>query len=55
MAEKDLKNLAKEELIELVEKQEKELADARMWRDIYKKQIASAERKLQTIENIIEL
>lgn len=55
MAEKDLKSLTKEELIELVEKQEKELADAQMWRNIYKKMYEEANLKLKTIENILKL
>ena len=51
----DLKNLTKEELIELVEKQEKELADARSERDLHKRMYERAYTKLRTIENIIEL
>ena len=51
----DLKNLTKEELIELVEKQEKELADARNERDLHKRMYERAYTKLRTIENIIEL
>lgn len=48
-------NLTKEDLIEMYNKKCAELKEAEMWRGIYKKQLATAERKLQTIENILGL
>ena len=55
MAEKDLKDLTNEELIEKIEKLESELEGARNERDIHKRMYERAYKKLKTIENIIEL
>ena len=55
MAEKDLKNLTKEELIEKIEKLESELKDARSERDIHKRMYDMLCIKVRTIQNIIEL
>ncbi len=55
MAEKDLNNLTKEELIELVEKQEKELKNARSVKDYYADENAKLKAKLEIIANMLKL
>lgn len=55
MAEKELKELTKEELIEKIEKLEVELKDARNERDIHKRMYERAYKKLNTIKTVIEL
>lgn len=55
MAEKDLKNLTKEELIELVEKQESELKNARCLKDYYADENAKLKAKLEIIANTLKL
>ena len=55
MAEVDLKNLTKEELIEKIEKLESELKDARNERDLHKGMHDRLYTKVRTIQNIIEL
>ena len=55
MAEKDLKGLTKEELIEKIEKLESELKNARNEREIHKRMYERAYTKLRTIENILAL
>jgi hypothetical protein len=55
MAEKDLKNLTKEELIELVEKQEDELKNSRYVKDYYADENAKLKAKLEIIANTLKL
>lgn len=55
MAEKDLKNLTNEELIEKCVILQAELRQARSDRDISKKMYDRLYTKLKTIENILEL
>lgn len=55
MAEKDLKNLTKEELIELVEKQETLLRSERDSSSHWYNRVKRLESKLETLKNIIEL
>ena len=55
MAEVDLKNLTKEELIEKIEKLESELKDARNERDLHERMHNRLYTKVRTIQNIIEL
>ena len=55
MAEKDLKDLTKEELIEKIEKLESELKNAQHECDLHKRMYERAYTKLRTIENILAL
>lgn len=52
---KEVKDLTKEELIEKIEKLERELKDAQHERDINKRLYERAYTKLRTIQNVIEL
>ena len=55
MAEKDLNNLSKEELIEKIQKLESELKDAQHERDLHKRMYERLYKKLNTIKTVIEL
>ena len=55
MAEKDLKDLTQEELIEKCVVLQGELKDARNERDIHKRMYERAYKKLNTIKTVIEL
>jgi ribosomal protein L19E len=51
----EVKVLTQEELIEKIEKLERELKEAQHERDIHKRMYERAYTKLRTIQNIIEL
>ena len=55
MAEKDLRNLTKEELITLCEKQEEELKTARYMKELYYNEAEKLKSKLEIIANTIKL
>lgn len=55
MAEKDLENLTREELIELCEKQERELKNSRACTSIYREENEKLKAKLEIIENTLKL
>lgn len=55
MAEKDLRNLTKEELITLCEKQEEELKATRIIKDAYHNEAEKLKSKLEIIANTIKL
>lgn len=55
MANENLKDLAKEELIELCEKQEKLLKTERDSSSHWYNRVKKLESKLETLKNIIEL
>ena len=55
MANENLNDLTKEELIELCEKQEKLLIDERASSSHWYNRVKKLESKLETLKNIIEL
>lgn len=55
MEKKDLTTLTKEELIDIIEKQEKELSNSRACSRMYFDDIEKFKIKLETLKNIIDL